>query len=127
MSNVITFKQKGDFSKTKGFLQRSLEIFGSSELDKYGRMGVEALYEATPKDTGKTAASWKYKIEHTNTGSTIYWYNTNIKNGQNIAVILQYGHATSRGHWVEGRDYINPAIQPLFDQIADEAWNEVTK
>lgn len=124
---MITIKQKGDFSNTRGFLQRSLELFGESELDKYGRMGVEALYEATPKDTGLTAASWKYEIKHNSKGSVIRWYNTNVQNGQNIAVILQYGHGTKSGKWVQGRDYINPAMRAAFDQIAEDAWNEVVK
>lgn len=116
---MITFNQKGDFSATKGFLQSSLGLFGLSKLDEYGRIGAALLYEATPKDTGKTAASWKYEVKRTSTGSAIYWYNTNIKNGENIAIILQYGHSTKGGKWVEGRDYINPAIQPLFDKIAN--------
>lgn len=116
---MITFKQKGDFSSTRGFLQKSLGLFGWSKLDEYGRIGVKLLYEATPKDTGLTASSWKYEIKETNQGSTINWYNTNIQNGENIAIILQYGHGTKTGKWVEGRDYINPAIQPLFDEIAN--------
>lgn len=124
---MITFKQKGDFSYTKGFLESAKSIFRASTLDKYGLMGVKALMENTPVDTGLTASSWTYEIERTATGSTIYWYNTNVQNGLNIAIILQYGHATKGGHYVVGRDYINPAIQPVFDQIAEEAWNEVTK
>lgn len=115
---MITFHQKGNLSATKGFLQGTLSLFGKSKLDEYGRMGVRLLYEATPKDTGLTASSWKYKIEKTSKGSTIVWYNTNIQNGENVAIILQYGHGTKSGKWVQGRDYINPAIQPLFDGIA---------
>jgi len=124
---MITFKQKGDFSATRSYLQDVLGVFGASELDKYGKLGVELLAEATPKRTGLTAASWKYVIEKDNKGQTITWYNTNIQNGQPIAIILQYGHTTSRGRYIKGRDYINPAIQPLFDMIADQAWDEVTK
>lgn len=124
---MITFKQKGDFSYTKNFLQSALELFGKSDLDRYGRMGVEALAANTPVDTGLTAASWQYEIRHTNNGATIYWYNTNVQNGENIAIILQYGHSTKNGYYVAGRDYINPALQPVFEQIAEEAWNEVSK
>lgn len=116
---MITFTQKGDFSKTTGFLQGMLGMFNISKLDEYGRMGVAALSEATPKDTGLTAASWTYKIEHNNKGPCISWYNTNVQNGRNIAIILQYGFTTSSGKYVAGRDYINPAIQPLFDMIAN--------
>lgn len=125
---MITFKQKGDFSKTIGFLERCKEVFGEGDLDKYGQMGVAALMQATPKDTGKTAASWEYDITHDSKGATISWYNTNeANNGECIAILLQYGHATGRGTYVQGRDYINPAIQPLFDAIADQAWDEVNK
>ena len=94
---------------------------------KYGREGVAALASATPVDTGRTANSWHYKIEQKQGSVSISFYNTNIQNGVPIAVILQYGHATRNGGWVQGRDYINPAIQPIFDKIADAAWKEVTK
>lgn len=90
-------------------------------------MGVDALNSATPKDTGLTASSWYYEIEKTSTGVTIAFYNSNIQNGIPIAIILQYGHGTGTGGWVQGRDYINPAIQPIFDEIAEKAWREVTK
>lgn len=123
---MITFTQKGDFSKTRGFLQRSLELLGESDLDRYGRMGVQALMSATPKDTGKTAASWEYEIRHDNNGSQIYWYNTNIQNGENVALLIQYGHGTKLGKYVQGRDYINPAMEQVFETIKEEIGNEVS-
>ena len=97
------------------------------DLDKYGRQGVAALASATPIDSGKTASSWYYKIENTKESAKITFYNSNIQNGVSIAVILQYGHGTRNGGWVEGRDYINPAVQPIFDKIVDDAWREVSK
>ena len=96
------------------------------DLDKFGRAGVVALQQATPKDTGLTAASWDYKIERSSGSVRISFHNSNIQNGIPIAILLQYGHATRSGSFVEGRDYINPAIQPIFDQIAEDAWKEVT-
>lgn len=116
---MITFKQKGDFSKTLGFLESCKHLFNDAKIDEYGRLGVQNLAYYTPKDTGLTAASWKYKVERTNEGVNLVWYNTNIQNGQNIAIILQYGYTTRTGKYVEGRDYINPAIQPIFDAIAE--------
>lgn len=124
---MITFRQKGDFSKLTRFLERAKESVRLGDLDKYGREGVAALASATPVDTGLTANSWHYKIEQKQGSVLISFYNTNIQNGVPIAVILQYGHATRNGGWVQGRDYINPAIQPIFDKIANEAWKEVTK
>ena len=124
---MITFKQKGDFSKLKKFLEKAKETSNMGFLDKYGREGVEALSAATPVDTGKTASSWKYEIIRKKDSIEIVWKNTNIQNGVPIAVILQYGHATKNGGWVQGRDYINPAIRPIFDTLANEAWREVTK
>lgn len=122
---MITFRQRGKFKKLDNFFQKALDIVNLSELDKYGKRGVEALKAATPKDTGKTADSWGYEIERNNGRATIKWYNTNIQDGCNIAVILQYGHVSRNGSWVEGIDYINPAIKPVFDKIAEEAWKEV--
>lgn len=124
---MITFRQKGDFSKLTRFLERAKEVVHVGDLDKYGREGVAALASATPVDTGLTANSWRYKIEQKKGSVSISFHNTNIQNGVPIAVILQYGHATRNGGWVQGRDYINPAIQPIFDKIANEAWREVTK
>ena len=124
---MITFRQKGDFSKLTRFLERVKEAVHLGDLDKYGRQGVAALSSATPVDSGLTAESWYYEIENKNGSATITFNNSNIQNGVPIAIILQYGHGTRNGVWVEGRDYINPAIQPIFDEIANEAWREVTK
>ena len=98
-----------------------------SDLDKYGKEGVAALASATPVDTGLTASSWSYEIKQKNGSISISFKNSNIQNGVPIAIILQYGHGTRNGGWVQGRDYINPAIQPIFDRIANDAWREVTK
>lgn len=124
---MISFRQKGDFSKLTKFLERAKESVKLGDLDKYGRAGVEALASATPVDSGLTANSWYYEIENKNGSASITFLNKNIQNGVPIAIILQYGHGTGTGGWVQGRDYINPAIQPLFDKIADDAWKEVTK
>lgn len=124
---MISFRQKGDFSKLTKFLERAKESVKLGDLDKYGRAGVEALASATPVDSGLTANSWYYEIENKNGSASITFLNRNIQNGVPIAIILQYGHGTGTGGWVHGRDYINPAIQPLFDKIADDAWKEVTK
>ena len=124
---MISFRQKGDFSKLDRYLERVKETARLSVLDKYGREGVAALESATPKDSGETASSWYYRIEHSKGSSSIGFYNSNVNKGVSIAIILQYGHGTGTGGWVEGRDYINPAIQPIFDRIVDDAWKEVTK
>ena len=124
---MISFRQKGDFSKTMQFLVKAKKGVKLSDLDKYGREGVAALASATPVDTGETANSWYYEIVHENGTISITFNNSHIQNGVPIAVILQYGHGTGTGGWVEGRDYINPAIQPIFDKIAENAWREVTK
>lgn len=124
---MITFRQKGDFSKVTKYFERIKEVAHLGVLDKYGREGVAALSSATPQDTGLTASSWSYKIENSNGVAKLSFNNSNIQNGVPIAIILQYGHGTRNGGWVEGRDYINPAIQPIFDKIVEEAWREVTK
>lgn len=124
---MITFKQTGDFSKTLRFLSRSRSIDYLSILKKFGEVGVSALASATPVDTGLTANSWGYEIVKEKNSYAIYWTNSNIQNGVQIAVILQYGHATRNGGFVQGRDYINPAIQPIFDSIATDAWKEVCR
>ena len=124
---MIRFRQRGDFSSLTSYFQRIKEVIKFSDLDKYGREGVVALEMYTPKDTGLTSRSWRYKIEHGNETVSISFYNMNINQGVSIAVILQYGHGTRNGGWVEGRDYINPAVRPIFDKIAEEAWKEVTK
>lgn len=124
---MIKFRHKGDFSKLNKFLEKAKETVRLGDLNKYGRAGVAALSSATPRDSGVTADSWSYEIKRENGTITISFNNSNINDGVPIAIILQYGHGTGSGGWVQGRDYINPAIQPIFDQIADEAWKEVTK
>lgn len=124
---MIKIRQQGDFSKLTRFLERTKEAVHLGDLDKYGREGVAALASATPIDSGKTAESWSYKIARKNGSATISFHNSNIQNGVPIAIILQYGHGTGTGGWVQGRDYINPAIQPIFDKIANDAWGEVTR
>ena len=124
---MITFRQKGDFSKLTRFLERAKETVRLGDLDKYCRQGVAALSSATPIDSGLTAESWYYEIENKKGSATITFYNSNVQNGVPIAIVLQYGHGTRNGGWVQGRDYINPAIQPIFDEIVNEAWREVTK
>ena len=124
---MITFRQKGDFTKLTRYFERAKGVAKLSDLDKYGRAGVAALASATPVDTGKTASSWNYKIERKDGFISITFNNTNVNKGVPIAIILQYGHGTRNGGWVEGRDYINPAIQPIFDKITEDAWREVTR
>ena len=124
---MISFRQKGDFSKLTRFLERAKEGVHLGNLDRFGREGVAALASATPVKTGLTAKSWRYEITNENGSVTISFLNSNIQNGVPIAVILQYGHGTNNGGWVQGRDYINPAIRPIFDKIASDAWREVTK
>lgn len=125
MGAIITFEHKGDFSNTKKFLNKLLSFTGMSILDKYGKEGVAALRAVTPKDTGKTAESWDYKIEIKNNKASIIFTNSNIQNGANIAILIYYGHATKNGGYVEGRDYINPAVEPIFEQLANDLWKEV--
>ena len=124
---MISFRHKGDFSKLTSFLEKAKQTVRLSDLDRYGQEGVAALASATPVDSGLTANSWSYKIENKSGSVTISFHNSNIQNGVPIAVIIQYGHGTNNGDWVQGRDYINPAIQPIFDKIANNAWREVTK
>lgn len=124
---MIRFRQKGDFSKVTRYLERVKEAVHLGILDKYGREGVAALMSATPVDSGETANSWYYEIKNQNGSVTISFLNSHINKGVPIAIILQYGHGTGTGGWVEGRDYINPAIQPIFDRIVESAWREVTR
>lgn len=125
---MISFRQKGDFSKTEKFLKKSFGKKYLQILEKYGEIGVQQLKAYTPIDSGETADSWYYKVEQTTpTSLSITWYNDNVNKGVNIAVILQYGHATRNGGWVEGKDYINPALKPVFDNLAKAAWREVIK
>lgn len=124
---AITFRQKGDFRRTNTFLQR-LRKFDIQDLKRYGEEGLAALIAYTPVDTGLTADSWYYEIHEEDDRVTLQFYNSNLGNGwAPIAILLQYGHATGTGGWVEGVDYINPALQPIFDKIAKAAWEEVTK
>lgn len=124
---MISFRQRGDFSKLTRFLERAKEAVKIGDLNKYGREGVAALASATPVESGLTANSWNYEIVRRDGSVAITFNNSNIQNGVPIAVILQYGHGTGTGGWVQGRDYINPAIRPIFDKIAENAWREVTK
>ena len=123
---TIRFTHKGDFSKTTRFLQRAKQVVRLSDLDKYAKKGVEALASATPIDSGLTAESWAYEIVNKKGSITINFINTNINQSVPIAIIIQYGHATGNGGWVEGQDYINPAIQPIFDEMVSDIWREVT-
>lgn len=124
---MIELSQKGDFSKATNYLERMKEVMNVGILNKYGREGVKALSAATPVDTGKTASSWSYKIQHNKTSFTLSFYNSNVNNGVPIAIILQYGHGTKNGGYVQGRDYINPAIRPVFDALVAELQKEVSK
>ena len=125
MSKVIIFRQKGDWKKTRKFLKRCSDLDLDDVLNLYGQEGVDALAKATPKDTGKTAASWSYEVTKGRESVVITWKNSNIVDGVPIAVILQYGHGTRNGGYVEGVDYINPAMRPIFERIAARAWGEV--
>lgn len=127
MAGTISLVTSGNFNNLDKFLMRMTKFTAKSVLDKYGKMGVEALSAATPVRTGKTAASWSYRIEGGNGAWKIVWYNSNVNNGVNIAIILQEGHGTGTGGYVQGRDYINPALQSVFDKFAEELWAEVTK
>lgn len=118
---MITITQKGNFNNTERYLRKLSEGDLVSTLGRYGSLGVNALSNATPKESGETAASWYYTIEHRRGYYSIRWHNHHIEDGVNIAVILQYGHGTRNGGYVQGRDYIMPAIRPIFDQISAEA------
>lgn len=122
---MISFNSKGDFSRTLKFLNFMDKWKVDKILQKYGQQGVSALAAATPVDSGATANSWNYSIKSSGKSATIYWSNSNVNKGVNIAVILQFGHGTGTGGYVQGRDYINPAMRPIFDKIAEEAWREV--
>lgn len=124
---MIRFRHRGDFHNTETFFSRIRRRSYIDILQKYGQAGVEALAASTPKDTGETASSWSYEIVQTRNGYSIFWNNSNVNQGVNIALILQYGHGTGAGGYVRGIDYINPAIRPIFDEIANAAWKEVTE
>lgn len=122
---MITFTQKGDFLQTKKTLKNLEKISADKILNKYGHIGVSALSSATPIDSGRTASSWYYEIESSRGRSSIVFKNSNLNAGVNIAIILQYGHGTGTGGWVQGIDYINPAMKPVFEKIANDVWKEV--
>lgn len=126
---MIKFTQKGDFKKTMGFLERSLEVVNLGLLDKYGREGVRALQNATPVDSGKTAQSWYYEIERKEGSASLYWCNDamDADNDTPLAILIQYGHGTRGGTYVEGIDFVNPALKPVFDEMAERLWKEVTR
>lgn len=124
---MITITQKGSFNNTERYLRRLKQAELFSVLGKYGSLGVTALSNATPIESGETAAAWTYSIVQRPGYYSIRWHNTHINDGVPIAVLLQYGHGTGTGGYVQGRDYINPAIRPIFDQMANDAWKEVTK
>lgn len=123
---MISIKQKGNFNKTEKFLKKSFGRDYIGVLEKYAQKGVAALSAATPVDSGVTATSWSYEIIQKGDAISICWSNSNVHNGVSIALILQYGHGTRNGGYVSGRDYINPALRPIFDKMADAAWKEVT-
>lgn len=124
---MITVTSSGSFANIMSFLKHMDKGNVFNGLDHYGRQGVDYLSSATPIDTGETSQSWKYTVAHNNGIYSISWYNTHRENHVNIAVIIQYGHGTGTGGWVEGRDYINPAIRPLFDKMVDDIWREVSR
>lgn len=124
---MITFTQEGDFSKLTSYLENLKGLFGRSNLDIYGKRGVDALSAATPYDSGNTASSWYYKINRSGSSVSLEFCNSNVNQGVPIAIILQYGHGTGTGGWIQGRDYINPAIQPIFDEILNDMWKEVCR
>lgn len=123
---MISFKHKGDLSKTTNFLKRARDFKVERILNKYGKLGVSALMQDTPRDTGETAKSWDYEIEESNGELKLVFFNSNVNRGVNIALLIQYGHGTGTGGWVEGRDYINPSLRPIFDELAEKLWKEVT-
>lgn len=123
---MVTFSQKGDFKKLNSFFQKMLEVCDLGFLDKYGKMGVQALAEATPKNSGLAAESWYYEIERNKRGVILRWCNKDIEGGYNVVLLIQYGHGTKNGGYVEGRDFINPALKPIFDQILKEVLKEVS-
>lgn len=124
---MISVRHQGDFKITSEFFARAIDLETLAALNKYGRLGVASLQGNTPVDTGLTAQSWSYVIEKGFGGVSIYWTNTNINKGVSIAIILQYGHGTRNGGYVVGRDYINPAMVPIFEQLAEDLWRELTQ
>ena len=123
---MVRFSTRGDWSKTTSFLERCLNIVKLGEFDRYGRLGVQLLQNATPKDSGNTANSWYYQIVRTDTGSRIEWLNSNLSEGIPVVILLQYGHGLHQGGYVQGIDFINPALKPVFDEMAEHMWEELT-
>lgn len=123
---MISKSSSGSTTKTMSFLKAMQTPRPFASLESLAQRGVSALQAATPIEDGTTAGSWSYEIERKNGSITIHWINTNNVNGVNIAVILQYGHGTGTGGYVAGRDYINGALKPIFDEIDNEVWKRVT-
>lgn len=123
----ITTRKRGSITNTMGFLKRILNRSYLQNLEHYGELGVKALSSATPKKTGLTADSWQYHIEVDGTKTRLVWTNSNTVDGVNVAILLQYGHGTRNGGYVEGIDFINPAMRPVFQGFSDELWREVMK
>lgn len=123
---MIFFKNRGSFANTQAFLKRASKDSLFSNLDAYGQRGVDALASGTPRKTGLTAASWKYRITQSKGYIHIEWYNTNQREGEEIAILIQYGHGTGTGGYIQGVDYINPAIKPIFEEISNEIWGRLT-
>lgn len=122
---MIRFESKGDFNNSLNYLNKLKNLSFNLDLDKYGQEGVKALQNATPVLTGLASKSWGYRIEHKNKTATLVWTNSDIEGGYNVAILLQYGHGTGRGTYVKGIDYINPALEPVFNKIAEDMWKEV--
>lgn len=123
---MIIFESKGDFKRTDSFLAKLLKRDIYRSLDKYGQQGVAALSSATPTESGLAASSWRYEVKREGRGYSITWLNSDVENGFPVAIMLQYGYGTGTGGYVQGRDYINPALKPIFDKIAEDVWKEVT-
>lgn len=123
---MIEVTAPGSFSKTEAFLNKMARNDLLNVLEHYGSVGVDALASATPVDSGLTQQSWTYEIVKSRNSVTLVWHNTNVHDGLPVAILIQYGHGTGTGGWVEGYDYINPAIRPIFDRITDEVWKQVT-
>lgn len=121
----VGWKTKGDFKKTEKFLQKSLGKNYIPVLQTYGQLGVQALSAASPVVTGRMASSWRYEIEQDSSSVRLVFHNDDIEGGKNIAILVQYGHATKEGYYIQGTDYINPAIKPILDDLAEKCWKEV--
>ena len=127
MGRIVSVTQKGNFKKSERFLRKVVGLHFENKLKHYGELGVQALKAATPKDTGTTAESWNYEIVYEDGRTVLYWRNENLSEGIPVVIILQYGHVTRNGGFVEGIDFINPALKPLFERMAKEAWKEVVR